>query len=69
MLVEQPIDKIIEKSRCKYILVKGIAKRARKIIETQNVKNLNGENKPITLASREYWDDYFKITENNKVSE
>ena len=37
MLVEQPIDKIIEKSGCKYILVKGIAKRARKIIEVKSI--------------------------------
>lgn len=66
MIVEQPIDKIIERAGCKYVLVKGLAKRARKIVETQNAKNLDGENKPLTLASREYWNGNFEITLNLK---
>lgn len=61
MIVEQPLDKIIERSGCKYILVKGLSKRARKLVETVNPKNLDGENKPLTLASREYWDRKFEI--------
>ena len=67
MLVDPPIDKLEKMADCKYMLVCGVAKRAREIaIENLQEKNLSTE-KPVTVALGEIIDGKFKIVEPDSI--
>ncbi|MDR2047633.1 MAG: DNA-directed RNA polymerase subunit omega [Clostridiales bacterium] len=63
MMIDPPIDKLIEKAECRYALVCAISKRVSAII-TQEPEYLkeSGE-KPVTLAAKEIYNDRIRIVD------
>ncbi len=56
MMIDPPIDKLIQKTWCRYALVTGIAKRAKEL-SNQNPEQLEESGlKPISLAAKEIYD-------------
>lgn len=57
MMIDPPIDKLVEKVGCKYALVGLVSKRAKQLIEVkQGELEASGE-RAITLASYEVYKD------------
>ena len=61
MLIDPPIDKLIEKVGCKYALVCLVAQRARYLEDKKaDFLSQNNEN-PITYASKEIYNGKVKL--------
>ncbi|MCL2822206.1 MAG: DNA-directed RNA polymerase subunit omega [Firmicutes bacterium] len=54
MLIEPPIDKMVEKIGCKYALVSLITKRARVLLEKKPDYLISSDRSAVTLASQEF---------------
>ena len=61
MMVEPPIDKLIEKVDCRYALACVIAKRARQLIGHESEYLNNSGLKPISLAAKELYEGKIKV--------
>jgi len=53
MIHEPPIDKLVEKTKCKYVLCYLISKRARQIVAQPNTFSPDVLEKPISEAAKE----------------
>ncbi len=62
MLVDPPIDKLIKKTECRYMLVCGISKRARQLLQHESDMLANTKQKPISIAAKEIYEDKIIIT-------
>lgn len=60
MLIDPPIDKIIEKAGCRYALACVVSKRARDLLVQEKDKLDETGIKPISLAAKEFYEG--KIT-------
>lgn len=56
MLVDPPIDKLIKKTECRYMLVCGISKRARQLLQHESDMLAFTKQKPISIAAKEIYD-------------
>jgi DNA-directed RNA polymerase omega subunit len=56
MMIDPPIDKMIEKTDCKYALVCLIAKRARAILDKRNEINNETSARAVADAAREVYE-------------
>ena len=56
MMIEPPIDKLIDKVGCKYALVIMTAKRARQHLNRYNENAENDRENPVSKAAREIYD-------------
>ena len=64
MMIDPPIDKLIEKAECGYALVCAISKRAMEIASSQEGQNtFNMEPKPVSQAAMEIYRGQIKIIE------
>lgn len=57
MLVDPPVDKLLEKVDCKYELCTLLSKRARYLMEKRPDYLESTEMHPVTLAAKEVCDD------------
>ncbi len=55
MMIEPPIDKMIEKVGCKYALVCLVTKRARQLLDKDSESLNNSGERAIAIASREVY--------------
>lgn len=62
MMIEPPIDKLIQKTICRYALVTGIAKRAKELQSQYPELLENSGLKPISYAAKEIYEGKLKIT-------
>ena len=53
MMIEPPIDKMIDEVGCKYALVCLVTKRARQLLEKDSESLNNSAEKAISVAARE----------------
>ncbi len=53
MLVDPPIDKLEKMADCKYMLVCGVAKRARELLQQSPDLEYERNEKAISIAARE----------------
>ena len=67
MMIDPPIDKLIEKTPCRYALVCGLAKRAKELNATEaEDMDVTGD-KPISRAAREIYEGKIVLhIDNNK---
>ncbi len=56
MMIEPPIDKLVEKVGCKYALVSLLTKRARYLIDKQADRIEESGVRPVSLAARDVYD-------------
>lgn len=62
MMIEPPIDKLIQKTICRYALVTGISKRAKEL-QAQEPELLAASGlKAISYAAKEIYEGKIKIT-------
>lgn len=64
MLVDPPIDKLIEKADCRYELVLGVVARAKQLMAQESDYLAESGLKPISLAAKEVYED--KVVINKK---
>ncbi len=64
MLVDPPIDKLIKKTECRYMLVCGISKRARQLLQHETDMLAATKEKPISVAAKEVYEDKVVITKD-----
>ena len=66
MMIDPPIDKLINKSECRYALVCGVAKRARQL-ETQYPEVLEKSGKKsISYAAEEVYNGGVEVKRDNQ---
>lgn len=56
MLVDPPIDKIIQKANCRYELVCAVSKRARDLMQQEGAELRIKKLKPISVAAKEIYE-------------
>lgn len=56
MLVDPPIDKLLEKTECRYMLACGVAKRARQLMQQSPEMFQNNKVKPLSVAAHEVYE-------------
>lgn len=56
MMIDPPIDKLIKKTECRYMLVCGVAKRARQLLQQENDMLVATKQKPISVAAKEIYE-------------
>jgi DNA-directed RNA polymerase subunit omega len=56
MLAEPSIDKLLEKTECRYMLVCGVAKRARQLMQQSPELFEDVKIKPLSVAAKEVAD-------------
>lgn len=56
MLADPSIDKLLEKTDCRYMLVCGVAKRARQLMQQNPELFENEKTKPLSIAAKEVSD-------------
>lgn len=61
MLVDPPIDKIIQKADCRYELVCAVSKRARDLLQQEGDRLREQKLKAISVAAKEIYEDKVKI--------
>ena len=67
MLVDPPIDKLVDKIGCKYALVCLVTKRAREIQQKlgDDTSSMGSVFNPISYAAHEVYDDVVEMSEEN----
>lgn len=65
MMIDPPIDKLIQKTFCRYALVSGIAKRAKELAAQETDKLDNSGLKAISFAAKEIYDGKITIAKDN----
>ena len=61
MMIDPPIDKLIKKTDCRYMLVCGVAKRARELLQQEGEMLARTKEKPISVAAKEIYEGKVKI--------
>ena len=56
MLADPPIEKLLEKTECRYMLACGVAKRARQLMQQSPEMFQDNKRKPLSVAAREVFD-------------
>ncbi|MBO4535229.1 MAG: DNA-directed RNA polymerase subunit omega [Clostridia bacterium] len=56
MLADPPIDKLLEKTECRYMLACGVAKRARQLMQQNPEMFRDDKVKPLSVAAKEVYD-------------
>ncbi|MBO7390196.1 MAG: DNA-directed RNA polymerase subunit omega [Clostridia bacterium] len=64
MMIDPPIDKLIKKTECRYMLVCGVAKRARELLQQEGDMLAATKQKPISVAAKEIYEGKVKITKD-----
>lgn len=64
MMIDPPIDKLIQKAPCRYALVIGITKRAKELTDMENSELEKSGLKAVSYAAKEIYDDDIKIVVN-----
>ena len=64
MLIDPPIDKLIEKSECRYALTCVVAKRARELLVQEKDKFGKDGVKPVSVAAQEVYEGKVKAERN-----
>ena len=62
MLINPPIDKLVDKAECKYALVCLITKRARFLLDKKPDLLADGEKSAVSYASEEFLSDVIGMT-------
>ena len=62
MMIDPPIDKLIKKTDCRYMLVCGVAKRARELLQQEGEMLARTKEKPISVAAKEIYEGKIKIS-------
>lgn len=62
MLIDPPIDKLLDKVDCNYELVCAVAKRTRELLIHDSELLHNTKDKPITVASKEIYEGKVLVT-------
>ena len=62
MMIDPPIDKLIKKTECRYMLVCGVAKRARELLQQEGELLARTKEKPISLAAKEIYEGKIEIS-------
>lgn len=58
MMNKPPVNELVDKVGCRYMLVTAVAKRARQIMtDNEDI----GDRKPVSVAVEELWNDELKI--------
>lgn len=59
MMNKPPVNELVDKVGCRYMLVTAVAKRARQIMtDNEDI----GDRKPVSVAVEELWNDELKLT-------
>ena len=53
MMLDPPMNKLLEQIPCRYMLVNVVAQRARQIASDAEMNEISLDDKPVTLAIRE----------------
>lgn len=61
MMIDPPVDKLIDKSRSRFELVCAISKRAKEILALEEGSFYQSNLKAITYASKEFYDERIKV--------
>ena len=61
MMIDPPIDKLIQKAECRYALACAVAKRTRELLTSDSSYLTDSGEKPVTLACKEIYDGKIKI--------
>ena len=56
MMIDPPIDKLVEKVGCKYALVEVVTKRARYLLDKKNEMLESTGQRAVSLAAKEVYD-------------
>ena len=64
MMIDPPIDKLIEKAPCRYALVVGITKRAKDLLDMQSDELEKSGLKAVSYAAKEIYDEKIKVVVN-----
>lgn len=63
MMLYPPLIKLVDKVGSRYLLVNVVARRARQISEYQEENDISTDEKPVSDAIKEIYDDKLHITE------
>ena len=61
MMIDPPIDKLIQKAECRYALACAVAKRTRELLTSESSNHADSGEKPVTLACKEIYSGKIKI--------
>ncbi len=61
MMIDPPIDKLIQKAPCRYALVVAVAKRTKEILSLENSELLTDGEKAVSFAAKEIYNGDIKI--------
>ncbi len=56
MLAYPPIDELLKKTECRYMLAVGVAKRARQLMQQSPELFQNDKTKPLSVAAKEVYE-------------
>jgi len=62
MMIEPPIDKLIQKAECRYALVAGIIKRTKELLSQPTAEFEASGLKAVSFAAKEIYDGKVRIT-------
>ena len=65
MMIDPPIDKLIKHAECRYALTCAVAKRTRELLTSESSVLEEAEDKPITIACKEIYNNERIITHEN----
>ncbi|MGI6212989.1 MAG: DNA-directed RNA polymerase subunit omega [Christensenellales bacterium] len=60
-MIDPPVDKLIEKSKCRFALVCVVAKRAKELLALEEEALEKSNCKAITYAAKEFYEDKIKF--------
>ncbi len=68
MMIDPPIDKLIQKAPCRYALVIGVTKRAKELEDVDSEALEKSGLKAVSYAAKEIYEDKIKIVVDNNES-
>jgi len=66
MMIEPPIDKLIQKAPCRYALVVALTKRTKELLSMDSDELAASGMKAVSYAAKEFYEDKIKIVNNGK---
>ena len=61
MMIDPPIDKLIQKAECRYALACAVAKRTRELLTSESSYLADSGEKPVPLSCKEIYSGKIKI--------
>ncbi|MEL7609870.1 MAG: DNA-directed RNA polymerase subunit omega [Bacillota bacterium] len=58
MMNHPPLNELVEKAGCRYMLVTAVAKRARQLLDDTDTL---GDRKPVSVAVEEFFNGKYKV--------